>query len=97
MTEQERIERAHREAAELRGFYSHLTLYLGVMLLLALLDAIAGGRWWVMWPAMGWGIGIAAHAITVYGHRWWGQEWEERKVAALLSRDASHAAPRAVR
>jgi hypothetical protein len=93
MTEQERIERAHRDAVELRGFYAHLTIYLGVMLLLALVDAITGGRWWVQWPAAGWGVGIVAHAVTVYGRRLWGPEWEERKVRSMLAHDR----PRAVR
>ena len=97
MTEQERIDRAHRDADELRGFYSHLTLYLGVMVLLLLADAAMGGGWWVQWPALGWGVGIMAHAVTVFGRHHWGAEWEERQVAATLAREASHPVPRAMR
>ena len=91
MTDQERIDRAHRDAAELRGFYSHLTLYVGVMLLLALVDAATGRGWWVQWPALGWGVGIVSHMVAMAGKRWWGPEWEERKVADMLAREAGRA------
>jgi hypothetical protein len=94
MTEQERIDRAHREVDELRGFYSHLTLYVGVMVLLFLVDAAMGGGWWVQWPALGWGVGVIANAVTVYGRRRWGTQWEERQVAATLAREASRETPR---
>jgi hypothetical protein len=94
MTELERIENAHREAAELRGFYSHFTLYAGVILLLGLVDAATGGFWWVQWPALGWGIGLVAHAAALFGRNAWGTEWEERKVASILAHQRPPAGPR---
>jgi hypothetical protein len=32
----------------------------------------APGYLWFLWPALGWGVGIAFHAINVYGI---GKEW----------------------
>ena len=74
-------EQAKRYLARLRGFYAHATVFVVVMLLLLLIDVSGGGRWWVQWPLMGWGIGLAAHALYVF----WlggllGPEWEERKI-----------------
>jgi hypothetical protein len=86
MTQGERIKMAHHRAEELSTFYSHLTLFGGVIALLAVFDALSGGGWWFYWPMLGWSIGIAAHALTMWGHRLWGPEWEERKTADLLAR-----------
>ena len=85
MTQSERMDAARHRAEELRAFYSHLTLYGGVMVLLAVFDALSGGGWWFQWPLSGWALGIVAHALTVWGHRLWGPEWEERKIAQLLA------------
>jgi hypothetical protein len=97
MTREERLEAAHRQAAELRGFYSHLTLYVGVMLLLALLNSITGGPWWFWWPVVGWGVGVLGHASAVFGRRFWGAAWEERKVAELMAQAAPAPPLRAVK
>lgn len=91
MTQDERVEAAHIRARELREFYSHLVLFAAAMVLLAALDALTGGGWWVQWPLAGWGVGLAGHAVAVWGRRRWGPEWEERKVAELLADDRAHA------
>ena len=62
MTEHERYDGASRQAQALKGWYSHLTLYLGVMLLLVLIDLFNGGSWWFFWPLLGWGVGVGVHA-----------------------------------
>ena len=38
----------------------------------------------VLWPALGWGVGIAFHAISVFGI---GKSWEERKIRELMEKD----------
>jgi hypothetical protein len=44
-------------------FGEHLRTYLGVMALLVVIWALTGmGYFWPIWPAVGWGIGIASHA-----------------------------------
>ena len=67
MTEHERRDRAARRERALKGWYSHLTLYLGVMLLLVLIDLFNGGTWWFFWPLLGWGVGVGAHARHAVG------------------------------
>ena len=53
-------------------FRVHLLVYAGVSTLLTviwLVTAIAAGGWfpWFLFPLTGWGVGVAAHAWTVYG------------------------------
>ena len=48
-------------------FREHLRTYLGVMALLVVIWALTGmGYFWPVWPALGWGIGIASHASAAY-------------------------------
>jgi hypothetical protein len=48
----------------------------------------SGGDWWVMWPALGWGIAVAIHAIGVlssgFGRL---DDWESRKVEEIVQRE----------
>jgi len=48
----------------------------------------AGGDWWVMWPAIGWGIAVAIHAVVVLvGGVGRLDDWEERKVEEIVQRE----------
>lgn len=60
------IERLARKRAGAKlGWYMHAGIYLLVNLLLATLSA-ASGRHWAVFPAAGWGIGLAVHGIVVF-------------------------------
>ena len=49
------------------GFFIHLTAFLLVnALLIGINLATFSGRYWFQWPLLGWGIGIVAHAATVF-------------------------------
>jgi fatty acid desaturase len=67
MESDERYRRAKRRVSVLKGFYIHLATYIAVMAMLLLIDFLTGGGWWFYWPLLGWGIGIVAHAFTVFG------------------------------
>ena len=67
-----RREHAHQQAAlqaktaARAGLAGHVRSYLAVMALLVgiwLAVGLAGGSWypWPVWPALGWGIGVAGH------------------------------------
>ena len=60
------IERIARRSARARlGWYIHGSVYLAVMTLLAVLSAL-GGKTWAVYPAMGWGLGLAIHGLVVF-------------------------------
>ncbi len=66
MTEEQRQGAIRRIRAK-REFRVHFAVYLAVNALLVLIWAITGAAYfWPVWPILGWGIGIAAHAASVY-------------------------------
>src|SRR5688572_2968006 len=53
-----------RREQERRELRDHVRTYLAVNLLLVVIWALTGaGGAWFIWPLLGWGIGLAAHAI----------------------------------
>ncbi len=55
----------HRHDLARRAFAEHLRVYLMVMVLLVAIWALTGmGYFWPVWPALGWGIGIACHGMS---------------------------------
>ena len=84
----QRQRRARTWVKALLGFYIHATVYGAVNAGLLLLNLLTSpGYLWFLWPLVGWGIGLAAHGLAVFGARLaWG--WEERRVGALLDRDS---------
>ena len=66
---------AGREAAierlkKRRDFRSHVVVYVVVNTMLVVVWAVSGaGYFWPMWPILGWGVGLALNAWTVYGER----------------------------
>jgi two-component system LytT family sensor kinase len=86
MTQDERLQRAKKRVKELKDFYTSLVTYVIVMSFLFFIDYTSGGGWWVYWPAMGWGIGLAFHAFRVFGPSE-GSNWEKRKIQEFMEKD----------
>ena len=60
--------RARRRLVAEKGFYVHLVTYVAVISGLFIINALTGsGRWWFVWPAIGWGVGLAVHALATFG------------------------------
>ena len=68
-SEEELLQRARSRAAAEMGFYVHLTSYLGVIALLALINLMTTWYPWFLWPAIGWGFGLGSHWMGVFGSR----------------------------
>jgi hypothetical protein len=56
---------ARRRAGAKLGWYIHALVYISVNLMLALLSTMSG-RHWAVFPAMGWGMGLAIHGLVVF-------------------------------
>jgi hypothetical protein len=72
-----KLRRADRRDVQLRAarlsVRLHLAAYVaGTVLMLGIWLAVGlgGGGWyfWPVWPIMGWGIGLASHAIPIWAH-----------------------------
>ena len=78
---------AKRQVAALKGFYIHLFIFTVVILGLTLINIFSGRPWWIVWVLAGWGIGVVAHAIAVFGHTSKRiSDWEERKIREFMDR-----------
>ena len=90
-TEDDRYKAAKSRVAQLRGFYVHLTTFVVVNAFLIILNLITSpDSLWFYWVLLGWGIGLVAHALQVYGSfTIFGKDWEDRKVQEYLKRDQS--------
>ncbi len=57
-----------RKIAERKvGFVRHAAIYLLVIGGLAIINNVTfGGYQWWLWPALGWGIGVASHFLSAF-------------------------------
>lgn len=86
VTDEERLARARRRLAAIKGFYVHLCVFVTVLAGLLVINVAAGGPWWVLWVLFGWGMGVAAHALAVFGRApRMIEDWEERKLKQLMN------------
>jgi hypothetical protein len=87
--EDQRYHRARQRVKELKGFYTNVISYVCVNALLFLINLVTSpGHWWFQWVLFGWGIGVVAHAFTVFARpNLLGQDWEERKTREIMEKD----------
>ena len=84
LDEREKLTRAKRQVAAIKGFYIHLFVFVVVMATLFVINFTMTDSWWVQWPFFGWGIGVLAHALAVFGHMPRViHQWETRKIQQL--------------
>ena len=86
----ERYLAAKRRVKEMKSFYIHATVYVFVNLFIIVQNVRGGGHWTDMnnyWTALFWGIGLLAHALSVFMPRFFlGKDWEERKIKELMDK-----------
>lgn len=68
MTDESELRRIAERRVDMKlGFRRHLFAYVIVNAGLVAINLITSpGYYWFVWPMLGWGIGLAAHASTVY-------------------------------
>jgi transcriptional regulator with XRE-family HTH domain len=74
---------------KVKGFYIHLSQYVIVIAALTAINLIwLPTYWWFIWPALGWGMGVAAHAVSVFDAvPFLNGAWEKRQVEKYLGRE----------
>jgi len=58
------LRRARHRAGARMGFRIHLMSFLAVNAVLAAI-ALSRGQFWFVWPLLGWGVGLAAHGLSL--------------------------------
>ena len=67
MENQEAYQRVKKRAGEKLGFHIHLSAYIVVITLLAVINLRTSNQYiWFKWPLFGWGIGVFFHAMGVF-------------------------------
>ena len=80
-------QRAAKRVQELKGFYGNLISYCLVIPFLIFINLYTSPQYlWFVWPMLGWGIGLASHALKVYGV---GRAWEEKQIRKILDKEQS--------
>jgi LytS/YehU family sensor histidine kinase len=80
---------ARWQVYRIRKFYRSLAAYATIVPLMALANYMITPKViWVLFPAVGWGIGLFFHALNTFGGSLWlGREWEEKKIAAIMAKE----------
>ena len=92
--EQQRFERAQKRLKKISGFYKHLMVYVLVNLFLITLQFFnldKGEKFFefsTFSTAFFWGIGLAFHAMSVFGKNiFLGSNWEEKKIQEFMEKE----------
>jgi hypothetical protein len=76
--------KAKKQVKVLKDFYSNLVSYCVVIPLLAFINYQTSWQFkWFVFPMIGWGLGVALQAFSVFGY---GRSWEERKISELMEK-----------
>ena len=87
MENQEAYKRAKKRAEAKMGFYIHLMVYLGVNILLILINFLTSPQYlWFKWPLIGWGIGLVFHGLGVFLSTK-GESIKERMIEKEMKKD----------
>jgi transcriptional regulator with XRE-family HTH domain len=80
---------AFAHVRRVKRFYIHLAQYVIVIAALAVVNLTTQTRYiWFVWPALGWGVGILAHAAAVFNFLpFLNGDWERRQVEKYLGRE----------
>ena len=73
---------------DIKAFYINLWSYLIVMAILLTINLLTGPNYiWVIWPALGWGIGVLMHGLTVFEvFSFFSADWERKQVEKRMRR-----------
>lgn len=86
--EQIEVALAFSQVRAIQRFWHGVLSYVVVMSFLVAVNLITSPRYlWVIWPALGWGLGLVMRGLRIFRILpWFGPEWERREVEKRLGR-----------
>jgi len=95
--EQIRYEQALQRVKKIKGFYTHLAVYLVINLMLVIVNIqnLEKGESYFQFKnfqtAFFWGIGLLAHALSVFlPNMILGNNWEEKKIKEFMEKEKNN-------
>jgi uncharacterized integral membrane protein len=92
--EQMQYERALKRVKRIKGFYTHLLVYVVINLMIVIINIQnlkTGESYFKLenfFTAFFWGIGLLSHFLSVFGpDLFLGKNWEERKIKELMEQE----------
>ena len=87
----DKYKRAKKRVDELKGFYIHMSIYVVINTFILVNIYLQTDNFW-QWPhfitLFAWGLGLAFHAIKVFGiNPLLGKDWEERQIQKYIDKD----------
>lgn len=81
-------EKAIMYVRDIKGFYNHLIKYSIVIFFLLIINIFnSPDYYWVIWPALGWGIGVLFHGLNVFEvFNFFSPDWEKRQIEKRLNK-----------
>jgi len=74
-----------KQVRKIKNLYTKALTFALVLLMLLVINLLTSDYLWVVWPALGMGIGLAFSAISVFGRSGGlGDEWERRQIEKRL-------------
>jgi len=86
-----KYEDAKKRVNELKDFYYHLISFIGVNILLLIIDLLSSPRsFWFYWVTIFWGLAVILHGSQVYifKGKFLGKEWEEKKIKEIMDKES---------
>lgn len=81
--------KAQKKVDDLKGFYGNLSSYILVNSGLIILNLVTSpSNLWFFYPLLGWGLGVALHAMSVFNYMpFLNRDWEENKIRELMNKE----------
>ncbi|WP_125719870.1 2TM domain-containing protein [Flavobacterium ustbae] len=101
-TNDESYNAAYKRVKKLKGFYSHVKIYIIINIIIIISSltrsSFTGGidfsglsEWHTYSTAFFWGIGLAAHGLSVFGSDlFFGQDWEKKQIQKYMEKDTAN-------
>ena len=88
MDEKQKFEIAKKKVQDIKDFYVHLMVYVVVNAFLFIINMLTSRSYlWVVWPMLGWGIGVFFNWLSVFGmNGMLGRDWEKKKVEEIMKK-----------
>lgn len=88
---EERYLKAQKKVEDLKGFYGNLSSFIIVNTGLIILNLVTSpNHLWFFYPLLGWGLGVALHAMSVFNYMpFLNRDWEEQKINELMNKEKS--------
>ena len=92
-----KYQEALKRVKKIKGFYTHAIVYVFVNIMIVFINVknLDPGETYFQFKnfmtAFFWGIGLAAHGLSVFVPNWiMGQNWEERKIKEFMEKEKAN-------